>query len=223
MNMAEFNRHVFPSGGWQFRQAQTGWTNPHAMVGFDASVKAIIQHRLANKAITAKHKLATHPAAVADELETFTRLRCGIPVQAPPSFFQQSSSHLPSRVVAVAGHIKRAAQGAAVILDWLTSGGAPVAQELAEKRAATCVACPKNVPGDWYTVKPAEIIKATLEARKDLKLETSQGEKLKSCDVCKCLMPLKVFTPLAFILSHTKPEVMNEFPSNCWIYRRDAA
>ena len=220
--MTTINRHEFPPAGWSFLQPQTQWRNPMAMVGFDASVKEIIKHRNANKAITAKHKLSTDYNAVADELEHYTRLRLGIPLPTPPSFFQKSSSQLSSRVVAVAADIKRAAQGTAVVLDWLTSGGAPVAQELANKRASICVSCPKNVQGSWYTVAPAELIRETLSARKELTLETPHDGQLKSCDVCKCLMRLKVWTPLEFIVSKTKPEIMGEFPNHCWIKSRDA-
>lgn len=230
--MVDFNRHVFPNGGWMFRQPQTGWTNPMAMVGFDASVVAIIKHRQANPAITAKFKLSTNPAAVGDELEKFTRVRLGIPDQ-PTSFFPGSSSQLPQRVIAAAADIKRAAQGTAVVLDWLQSGGAPVAKELAEKRALVCCVsgppdkegkptpCPKNLPGAWYTVAPAEIIRQTLSTRSDLKLETSLDGKLQSCDVCKCLLRLKVWTPMSHIVQKTKPEIMAEFPPFCWIAKRD--
>jgi hypothetical protein len=219
--MAEFNRHTFPAGGgWTFRQPQTGWTNPMAMVGFDASVKAILKHRQANKAVCAKYKLSTDPATITTELENYTRLRLGIPLPAPPSFFQRRSSPV-SRVVGVAADIKRAAQGTAVVLDWLTSGGAPVAQALANKRAAVCATCPKNVEGSWYTVAPAELIKDTLEARKDLTLATPHDASLKSCGVCLCLMKLKVWTPLHFIVDHTKPDIMREFPPHCWIAKRD--
>lgn len=192
-----------------------------AMVGFDASVKAIVAHRKANKAITVKHNLSTNPGSVADELEKYTKLRLGIPLD-PPSFFQASSSRLPSRVVAAAADIKRAAQGTAVVLDWLGGGGNPVAQELAEKRAAVCVTCPKNVPGAWYTEAPAELIRSSVRAWQTIKgsafaFETSQGDNLKSCDVCKCLMKLKVFVDAKHIISKTKPEIMAEFPPHCWI------
>jgi len=117
--------------------------------------------------------------------------------------------------------LKRAAQGSAVVLDWLMSGGAAVAQELANKRASVCVTCPRNVDGAWYTTAPAELIKKTLEARADLKLETPDDAALKSCDVCKCLMRLKVWCPLEFILNKTRPEVIAEFPGHCWIAKRD--
>ena len=193
------------------------------MVGFKASVEAIVKHRLANRAITAKHSLATDPRAVAEELKKYTRLRLGIPDPVPPRApFFQSSSSLSDRVVAAAGNVKRAAQGTAVILDWLMSGGQPVEQVLADKRAAVCATCPKNVEGDWYTVAPATLIKETLEARKDLKLETPSDAQLKSCGVCRCLLKLKAWVPMHYITAHTKPEIMAEFPAEwCWIARRD--
>ena len=99
-------------------------------------------------------------------------------------------------------------------MDWLSSGGPPVEQALADKRAAICATCPKNAEGSWYTVAPATLIKETLEARKDLKLETPSDSQLKSCAVCKCLMRLKVWVPLQYITAHTKPEIMAEFPSH---------
>jgi hypothetical protein len=207
----------FPtSGGWQFRQPQTQWNNPMAMVGKEASVDAIKKHRLANPAITAKHRLATDPVAIERELIAFQQARGALP-PAQPIFFSPSSSRLPSRVVAAAADIKRAAQGTAVVLDWLTSGGAPVAQGLANKRAAICLGCVKNVEGSWFTVAPAELIKSTLEARKDLTLITPSDAGLKSCDVCKCLNRLKVWCPMTHIAAKTKPEIMAEFPDFCWI------
>jgi hypothetical protein len=222
MTSNDFNRHTFPPQGWMFRQAQTGWTNPYALVGFQASVNAIRQHRIANPAITAKHALATDPEAIGTELENFTRARLGIPAVAP-TFFSPASSRLPVRVLAVAAHIKRAAQGTSVVLDWLTSGGKPVAQELADSRAKICTGCPKNEPGDWYTTAPAQLIRSTLSARSDLKLATPFDDKLQSCVVCRCLLPLKIWCPLDHILKGTKPEVMEEFPSICWIKNQDGA
>lgn len=228
MNIVQFNRHEMPAGGgWTFRQVQTGWTNPYAMVGFDASVKAIISHRKGNPAITAKYQLSTDYTTVANELERYTRLRLGIPDPPSPSFFQQGSNRLPSRVLAVAADIKKAAQGTAVALDWIQSGGDPVPQDLAERRAEVCASCPRNVPGSWYTEAPAELLKAAIKGWQTLKgsnfsFETKQGDRVKSCDVCKCLMRLKVFCPLPHVLSRTPPEILAEFPPNCWIYRRDA-
>jgi len=192
------------------------------MIGESASIDAIRKHRLANPAIAAKHNLSTDPAQIQKELIAFQQARGALPpYQVTASFFVPARSNLPARVSAAAAGIKRAAQGTAVVLDWLSSGGAPVAQELANQRAAICVACPKNVDGSWYTTAPAALIKSTLEARKDLKLETPSDTTLKSCDACKCLNRLKVWCPLSHIVAKTRPEIMAEFPPACWIARRD--
>lgn len=219
----------FPTGGgWQFRQPQTGWMNPASMIGKDASVDAIRKHRLANPAITAKHKLSTDPVQIAKELVSFQVARGAMrPEQVQPSFFQRRPSNLPGRVEGVAAGIRIAAQGTAVVLDWIQAGGDPVAQGLAEKRASTCAACAKNVEGAWYTTAPAELLRAAIKGWQSLKgseflFETKQGDLLKSCDVCKCLMRLKVFCPLEHIVSRTKPEIMASFPESCWIPRKDA-
>lgn len=226
MTATQFNRHQTPPGGWSFRQPETGWTAPTPIAStFDQTVQLIIAHRKKNVAITAKHKLATNPEAVATELEKYTRKRLGLPEAGTPLPFpvshSESSARAAGAVVDSMTGLKRAASGAAVVIDWLKSGGAPVAQELANKRASICVTCPKNVDGAWYTTAPATLIKETLEARKDLKLETPSDAQLKSCDVCLCLMRLKVWTPMEFILNRTKPEVLAEFPSFCWIAKRD--
>lgn len=219
--------HTFPNGGWAFRQAQTGWVNPMNLVGFSASIDAIRKHRLANPAISTKHQLSTDPVAIERELIAFQQARGALPPdQQAASFFARSSS-LPARVSQAAAEIKIAAQGAGVVLDWIQSGGNPVSQELAEKRAKICVACPKNTDGAWYVTAPAELLKSAIKAWQELKgsdfaFETKQGDNLKSCDVCKCLMRLKVFTPLKHILDKSKPEILAAFPKeNCWIARRD--
>jgi len=222
--MDQITKDKFPAdGGWKFRQPQFGpWEAKMSLVGYSAVVDEIQQARIRNKAISARHNLSTDREAIGNELIKFNSLRLGIPEAPAPAPFRQGSSQLPSRLVAAAADIKRAAQGTAVVLDWLTSGGKPVAQGIADKRAATCVACPKNVEGSWYTVAPAELIRSTLSARSDLKLATTHDEGLKSCDVCRCLNRLKVWCPMEHIVSKTKPEIMAEFPSNCWIAKRDA-
>lgn len=209
------------NGGYKFKQPQTGWDNPAAMIGETASIDAIQKHREGNPAICAKHHLSTDREVIRRELIAFQQARGALPPDQQPSFFAPARNSLPARVLDAAGNIKRAAAGTAVVLDWLTSGGTPVAQELANKRAAICIGCPKNVEGSWFTQAPAEIIKAALEARKDLVLVTPSDAALKSCDVCKCLNRLKVWCPLSHIVAKTKSEIMAEFPPACWIVRRD--
>jgi hypothetical protein len=223
--MQDINTHEFPNGGWQFRQPQTGWAAPTPIGStHDQTVILIIKHRLMNPAIVGRHKLSTDPKVVSEELLNFNRIRLGIPKPEahPPSFFGPSSSSLAG----AAGNIKRAAQGTSVWLEWLAHGGIPEPQPLAEKRAETCVNCQRNEPGAWYTVAPASLLAEAIETWKkatgrDFKFETAQGDKLKSCGVCLCLSKIKVFVPLELIEKRTKPEILAEFPPNCWIARKD--
>lgn len=223
---SDLSEHEFPNGGWKFRQPQTGWSNPMAMVGFKASVDAIIKHRLANPAITAKHSLATDPYAVAEELKTFTRLRLGMP-PPPSSFFQWGRS--PSRqdgAVAAAGtsgffrKITRVGTGITTLADWLGSDGTPVANTLAEQRAGICAGCPQNSDQDLLSIftKPAaDLIRRQLEERKQLKLETTNDAKLGICLACGCPTRLKVHVPLKFIKAHMKEPEASQLDARCWI------
>lgn len=232
--MDDLDEHHIPPGGWQFYQPETKWRAPTPIAStLSQTVTLIIAMRRKNPAITAKFKLATNPEAVKIEVLRFNRKRLGIPeegVQGSP-FSENRRYQRSIGAGAAAGRgiiesmsgLKRAAQGTAIVIDWLGSGANPVAQELAEKRAATCVACEKNEPGNWYTEAPAELIKKSVEAWKsltgktDFEFKTEQGDKLKSCAVCKCLMRLKCFVGVDHILAKTRPEIMAELPDWCWI------
>lgn len=235
--MQDLNEHTIPPGGWQFYQPETKWRAPTPIAStLNQTVVLIVAMRKQNPAITAKFTLATNPEAVKTEVLRFNRKRLGLPLEGTPVPFRvpRSSSNVARAVAAEArpvdalSGLKRAANGTAVGLEWLGKGAQTVPQELADKRARTCVECPKNVDGDWYVRAPAALIQKAIEAWKKLtgnaefQFETQQGDKLKSCDVCKCLMRLKCFVPLNVILDKTSPEIMAEFPQNCWIARRDA-
>ncbi len=224
MNESDFNEHTTPSGGWQYRQPEVNWTIQHPVSKtLNQVTMEVVAMRKKNPVQIGKFKWATNYEAVKSEVLRFNRKRLGLSEEATPLPFQESRSpSLFAAAGAAVDDLKRAASGTAVVLDWLRSGGAPVAQELANKRAAICVECPNNVEGSWFTVAPAQLIKETLEARKDLKLETPHDAKLKSCGICKCLLALKCHTPLEFIIAKTNPAIMAEFPAHCWIQNRDA-
>jgi hypothetical protein len=217
------NTSQIPPGGWQFRQPQTNWQAPTPISStFDQTVVLIIQHRMKNPAVVARHRLSVDRGAVSNELLEFNRVRLGLPRgEAPPqSFFVPSRSAVRSPV-AVAEKIKRAAQAAAVPIDWISGGGKIVPPELANRRASICAPCVKNTEQPWYVQAAAKVIEKVIQARADVKLQTDYDDKLKGCDVCNCIMRLKVHTPLDVILRGTKPEVMAEFPEWCWIARKD--
>lgn len=219
----ELNEHTFPNGGWKFRQPQTAWTNPMSMVGFKASVDAIVKHRLANPAITAKHSLATDWDVVAEELKAYTRLRLGMP-DPKVSFFQQRP-HNPLKDGAAAGDVSlfqrvaRLGTGIRTLADWLPDGKT-VPQELADKRATTCVTCPQHKTGNWldmFVAPVANLLKKQLEEREKLNLKTSQDDKLNFCDACGCPLKTKVHIPIEYIRKHMKQPEIDRLDPRCWV------
>lgn len=198
------------------------------MVGFDASVKAIIKHRVANRAVTTKNNLSTDYDDVANELENYTRLRLGIPLPGAISFFQRSrSNQRQSAEVAAAESnwtrkITRIGTGVATLRDWLGSDGKPVSTELSEARASVCETCPQNTKGDWlslFTKPVSNIILAQIAERNRMKLATSKDAALGLCEACGCPLKLKVHVPLSFIKSHMQPTESSNLDPRCWILK----
>jgi len=225
MNQASFSRSEFPNGGWQFFQPQTGWSPPMPKATtFDGTVRQIIEHRMKNGAIVARHNLSLDPNTVANELENYTRTRLGMPTMGASVPKMNPQQPLPQAVVGAVEGLKRTAYGAATVIDWLSGGGQPVASELSNKRAEVCATCPRNAPPDlskWFTVKASQLIQAELERRNDLKLSTPFDDKLGICSACLCPMKLKVHTPLDVIVNRLKPEVRADLDSRCWILKGD--
>ena len=114
--MSALSRSQFPSGGWIFHSPQTGWSAPTPLAStFDQTIILIIKHRLANPAIVAKHSLATDTATVSNELETYTRLRLGIPSDPPPK--TQPPRQLSQVVAGAVAGLRKTTAGAEFLLD----------------------------------------------------------------------------------------------------------
>lgn len=124
-------------------------------------------------------------------------------------------------VLAVGEKIKQLVAGAKVLQDWLEDGGCiPVERNLAEKRAAICIACPQNSHGDLtsiFTVPASAQIKALLNRAKSEKMETSVDDKLGVCAACLCPLKLKVHVPIDHIREHLTEDAKNHLDKNCWI------
>lgn len=215
------SRNEFPINGWQYYQAETGWSaNPH--MGFSDVVREIISHRQANP----RFNLATDVTTVGNELEAYTVSRlASIPGgsayliddggAAPPSF--PNRQRLRDRLAGVAASASKMVVGIAVMRDWLGEGLKPVESAEAETRAATCVRCPNNQPGTPLVDAAAETFRRLVAAKNDMNLTTSHDEKLETCAACSCRLTLKIWAPLHHILKHTDDEVRSKLWSECWI------
>ena len=112
------------------------------------------------------------------------------------------------------------AAGAALLMDWEQSKQPPVGPEVSAARAAVCVQCPKNTPGDftsWFTKPVAEMLRSKLARLHAMNLTTPDDDRLHVCEVCLCPLKLKVHTPLDLIEKHMKPATKAELPPACWI------
>lgn len=111
--------------------------------------------------------------------------------------------------------VRKYANGASTLADWIGDGGHVVDAQIAQYRASVCLRCPKHTTSWQFTESVAGAIKQQLGLKKKLNLRVSGEKSLHTCSVCGCAMRLKVWLPLQTI----KPEPAEEslFDSNCWL------
>lgn len=231
--MPLIKRTTFPPGGWVWFQPQTQWPKSQSELAgltFDQVVERIIQHRQANPRF--RQNWTVDPEAVGEELDLFTCVRlkydpnyCTGGGTAPKAWPPLQAGGLFGRVgrsaAAVVERGRKYLSGVSVLLDWLGSGGHTVMREVAESRASICAACPKNQDmgtiDEVFTTEAAARLKRFLALKNEMKLETSQDARLKTCAACLCKPELKVWTPIGHVLKRLKPEQEAELDPKCWI------
>ncbi len=218
--------------GYKFIQPETGY-QARRFASFDSIVKSLINHRLGRPDLVEKHGWRTDYDGVAAELEQFNIRVClqhgwndyldgvevggGLPPKSrPPSQKEEE------QVSAAAGVARKIWAGVQTLNDWIDSGEPAVDQVIADGRALICSRCPKNSSGDlisWFTKPAAGAIKRQFERLEERKLKTEYDSIINVCDVCKCPLKLKVFTPMKFIKGHMSDEVFDDLHSvkDCWI------
>lgn len=116
---------------------------------------------------------------------------------------------------------KQTMDGAALLADWLGSGGRTVSTSNADIRASACLDCPQHRPGRWWehVLKDpvADVIRHQLELKQQMNVESSFDDQLFMCRACGCCLRLKVLVPIEHIANHTTPEQLAKYPANCWI------
>lgn len=191
---------------------------------FQNIVQTVINRRLQNP----RFGLATDVVTVSNEvdLQNAQRMRT---IKGGDYYVQDTGGELPSvpfppahrsGLQSVAARSENIADGAAILLEWLGSGGQGVDGALATKRAENCALCPQNGKGDWttyFTAPAAAIIRRQLHQKDGLKLTTPLDDSLGVCKACSCPLKLKVHVPLAHITAHTRPEVLTRLDPRCWM------
>lgn len=115
---------------------------------------------------------------------------------------------------------ERAAAGVGVLSEMFGKDGPIRDKALANKRAETCLSCPKHDRGDWtrWFTKPAQaLVIKSLSILKDLDLHTDHDAELQICSACGCPMKGKVWARTDHILKHIPAEDKAALWENCWI------
>jgi hypothetical protein len=224
------NRNNFIPGGFKFIQPEMSNNElGDTSTSFDVLVQKVIELRRANPALTKKNNLSLDFATVANEVDAYNSQICiahgwtDFVVGGPGGpFLPASRSPLLSRLADAAGSVNRVAAGVRTLLDWLGSGGRPVDTAEAESRAAICVTCPLNKPGNflsYFTAPVAKEIGLQLEMKNKLSLKTSKDNKLHICTGCDCPLQMKLWTPMEHILKFTTEETKKRLDARCWILK----
>jgi hypothetical protein len=95
------------------------------------------------------------------------------------------------------------------MIQWVAGGRKLVEQDEAERRAAICATCPKNV--DLHVACPSCVKLDALIAETKGDRATSLDASLRNCEVCRCFLPTLVFYPEEAI---SKKGLT--YPPNCW-------
>lgn len=102
---------------------------------------------------------------------------------------------------------------------WLGDGGrSPNAQQ----RANICLTCPHNKAGrweEWFKGAAAHTVRLQLELKGRMRLHVEGEEGLHMCNLCGCILSLKVHMPLGLARANT-PD-WQRFIGTCWLHRDD--
>jgi hypothetical protein len=217
--------------GLRFFVPQTKWRPPQ-YASFETIVRSLQAHLVANPNVAAQNRWPVDYNGLCDLVDRYNAQICkdhgwkdyyiddGIDAAAQKQTTAAAPQVKKNARENVAGAIRRVSEGAAVIIEWLKSGEEAVPKELSEKRAKTCVSCPKNGTGDWthyFTVPVAKAIREELNKRKSMNLSTSVDDKLKVCTGCMCPIPLKVHIGINQIISRMNEETKSKLDNGCWI------
>lgn len=186
---------------------------------FDQCVHKIIEHREKNPALCIRHNLSRDPAVVGNELESYTRLRCGWPAPqpTPPPVL------LPGGALGVVGtvdEIKRLAFGTSLLISWAESSEGPVDVNVAEERAKTCLNCPLNDVRryeEWLNHPLTGMLKQRISRISAMRLRTASDAKLGVCNALFAPNSILVHEPLELLQKKVAQKDSVKPWDQCWL------
>jgi len=216
-----------PPGGWIYDQKNPDGTilkKFTSMSPFEDVAREILAVRTANNLPGADF------ASVSRDLDEAQCIRLGYDSTYCDSGVKKNFPSSLRRVLdpaaRAAGVVKKLTNGVQILKDWLGDGAKTVPAEMAQSRADVCTGrlsgrpCPHNVNGGFsITAEIAKTIHEQVEQKNHLSLRVEGEDKLFSCNVCLCHLPLKVQVPFDTIAARTPEPVWQDLPSFCWMKR----
>lgn len=221
-------RYIVPATNFDLQRAMP-------FRSFRDCVNALLEHVRANRHVCSQSGLPTDFDGLAKLVEDYSAKQ--LIREGYKNFVMDDSPqvdlvlpktvpHQPNPRAGVAAGLSKTVAGVGLLVEWLGSGGKPVAKELAEQRASVCTVCVHNVDPNWIQKLDAigaEQVRKLIGMKNDMALTTSVDNRLNSCGRCDCSLTLKVHTPIEHVKKHTTPEVMESFPDWCWVKTECAA
>jgi len=218
------SRQLQVPGGFHFSLSALRWNSP-PFASFDTIVNQVEGLIRSNPAVAQSQGWPTSRVAIENWIDSYNAQVCA--QNGWSQYIMAEGSYDPPKPVppnrklaSVAGAVKKAGSGAAVLLEWEKSGQPPVDSTVSARRAEVCAACPQNGSAnltDWFTVPLSEYIRKQIGRLNAMNLTTPSDDKLGTCKVCLCPLKLKVHAPLQLVRDHLIDEVKNALPAHCWI------
>lgn len=185
---------------------------------FDTIVNQVDNIVRANPGRAMAAKWPTSRSEIADWVDDFNARLCQ--ANGWNDYINDTGEEPPKFNGPPPGRLGALAAGAQANAEFILSGQPPVEESVATARAAVCVACPLNQPGDlgnFFERATAEMLRQAIGGLHELKLQTPHDVKLGVCSACYCPMRLKCWYPLDFISKHMNPETKSALHPSCWV------
>lgn len=207
-------QHQIPNG-YKFSLPEANWQAP-PFASFDQIVNQVVRITQSNPGLAATKGWPTTLEAITDWVDEFNAQLCA--QNGWTTYINDGGPPAPKPVPL--SSVRNVAAGAKTLASWIGSGAQPVTREQAEKRAAVCVKCPLNQPGDFsnfFTRATSELLRMQVQTAQELDMTTPHDAKLGVCSGCDCPLRLKTWVSLEPILEHMLPEAKSALHENCWI------
>ncbi len=202
-----------PPGGWRLSQTLPDGTvkSWHSMNEAWTLAGVIADFRKGNGLPRATQREAL------DDIDEAT---CARLHDDPAHCVQKKTSRARAAISRLSKSARAAATGGRTVVEWLGTGAKAVDIPIAQSRANVCLECDRNKDGHSWLKLTANLVRAIAEhmnAKEQLKLRVAGEEKLHTCSVCDCVIPLKIWLRREILAERTSSEVLHDLPEWCWL------